>query len=438
MKKSLIAICLASVMLFSTSCGVSQSSSGNSGSSSSKATSASGEAKVITLWTNNKSKPIVATYDKAVKEFQAKTNVKVNVTYIENDPYKTKLKTAMGSGEAPDIFHSWGGGWLQQFVNAGQVLEVTDQIADFKSQIPESAWGLDSFDGKVYGVPNSLAGTALFYNKVMFQKYGLTAPKTWSDLENIVKVLKSHNVIPFALGNKSKWPGDLMFVYESMRLGGGQVYQNALARNGKNTFEDPSYINAGKMIQKEVDDGWFPKGTNGINHDTGGSRMLFYTEKAGMMVMTTGLIANCRDENQDFYKNKLALCAFPTIDGAAGNAGDVLCGNNAYSISKNCKNPDDAMAFIKYFSTDPEINNELANQGGTLVALKTAKIEDSILKQSIDIQTNSSYMQNFYDQGMPTELGTLAMDTTQALYGKTITPEEAAKQMEAKAKQILK
>jgi raffinose/stachyose/melibiose transport system substrate-binding protein len=446
MKKSLVAICLVSTMLFTASCGTGSPSSTNSGSAipdtsvtpATSAASPSGEAKTITLWTNNKSKAVVEAMDTAAKNFEAKTKVKVNITYIENDPYKTKLKTVMASGQAPDIFHSWGGGWLQQFVDAGQVVDLTSQVSDFKSQLPESAWNLDTYSDKIYGVPYSLAGTAMFYNKAMFQKYGLTPPKTWSEMENVVKVLKSHNIIPFALGNASKWPGDLMFVYEQLRLGSGQVYMNAIARNGKNTFEDPSYIKAGQMIQQEVDDGWFPKGVNGINYDTGGSRMLFYTEKAGMMVMTTGLIANCRDENKSFYDTKLGITTFPTIEGGAGKADEVLCGNNAYSISKNCKNPEDALAFLKYLVTDPDINNKMANEGGLLVALKTAQLSDPMLKQAIDIQTNSSYMQNFYDQGMPTELGNLAMDTTQALFGKTITPEEAAKQMETKAKEILK
>lgn len=443
MKKALVAIILAFTMLATAACsagaGTASSAPSEQASSSAPAASeATGEAKTLTLWTTNKDKAIVAIMEKAVADFQAKTNVKVELTFLENDPYKTKLKTVMGSGEAPDIFHSWGGGWLQQFVDEGQVLDVTDKVADFKDALPEAVWGLDSFNGKIYGIPNSLAGSALFYNKAMFDKLGLTAPTTWSELENVATVLKKNGIIPFALGNKGKWPGAINYIYLSMRLGGGQVFQDALARNGKHTFDDPSYVKAGQMIQDMVDKGWYPEGANGINHDTGGSRMLFYTEKAGMMLMTTGLIANTKNENKEFYDSKLDLVAFPAIENGAGKADEVICGNNAYSISSSCKYPDEAVAFLKFYSTDVDINTKLANEGGLLVAAKGINVTDPKLKKAIEIQTNSSYMQNYYDQALPAELGQLSSDNSQALFGKTITPEEAAKSMEAKAKEILK
>lgn len=443
MKKALVATILALTMLATTACnaGAGTASSNPAEQPSSSATTESegkGEPKTLTLWTTNKDAAIVEIMEKAVADFEAETNVKVELTFLENDPYKTKLKTVMGSGEAPDMFHSWGGGWLEQFVDEGQVLDITDKVADFKDALPEAVWGLNSFDGNIYGVPNSLAGSALFYNKAMFDKLGLTAPTTWSEMENVATVLKDNGIIPFALGNKSKWPGAINYIYLSLRLGGGEVFQDALARNGKHTFEDASYVKAGQMIQDMVDKGWFPEGANGINHDTGGSRMLFYTEKAGMMLMTTGLIANTKNENKEFYDSKLDLVAFPAIEDGKGKADEVVCGNNAYSISSSCKYPDEALAFLKFFSTDVEINTRLANEGGILVAAKGIEVSDPKLKKAIEIQTSASYMQNYYDQALPTELGQLSSDNSQALFGKTMTPEESARLMEAKAAEILK
>lgn len=441
MKKALVAILLALSMLATAACTATPGNPSSAPNASSPSSAGEGdnkgEAKTLSLWTTNKDKAIVDIMDEAVKNFEAETNVKVELTFLENDPYKTKLKTVMGSGEAPDIFHSWGGGWLEQFVDEGQVLDITDMVADFKDQLPESVWGLDTFDGKIYGIPNSLAGSALFYNKALFDRLNLTVPATWSELETVAAKLKENGIIPFALGNKSKWPGAINYIYLALRLGGGQVFQDALARNGAHGFDDPSYVKAGELTQKMVDDGWYPEGANGINYDTGGSRMLFYTEKAGMMAMTTGLIANCKNENMDFYNNNLDLAPFPSIEGGAGAADEVLCGNNAYSVSTSCKNPEDAVAFLKYFSTDIDLNTRLANEGGLLVAVKGVKVEDPKLQKAIDIQMNSSYMQNYYDQALPTELGQLSLDNMQALYGKSMTPEESAKSMEAKAKELL-
>ena len=114
----------------------------------------------------------------------------------------------------------------------------------------------------------------------------------------VCETLKSKGVIPFALGNKSKWPGAQHFVHLSMRLGGGDIFQRAL--DGKVKFTDPSFIKAGEMLQSMVDKGYFPAGVNGINYDTGGSRMMFYTEQCGMILQTSGFLSNCKAENAGF------------------------------------------------------------------------------------------------------------------------------------------
>ena len=50
--------------------------------------------------------------------------------------YKTNLVVAMGTGNPPDVFHSWGGGWLKQFADAGQVWILPKKL------IRPNMWGL--------------------------------------------------------------------------------------------------------------------------------------------------------------------------------------------------------------------------------------------------------------------------------------------------------
>ena len=50
---------------------------------------------------------------------------------------------------------------------------------------------------------------------------------------------------------------------------------------------------------------------------------------------------------------------------------------------------------------------------------------------------HAKYIQAFYDQFLPPAMGELHKDTVQALFGKTMTPQEAAQKMEAKAKEDL-
>jgi ABC-type glycerol-3-phosphate transport system substrate-binding protein len=72
------------------------------------ATAASKKPKLV-LWTIQRTENAVET--KAAKTYKP-ANVKVQI--FANDPFKQKIKVALGSGNPPDMFMNWGGGGLWQ------------------------------------------------------------------------------------------------------------------------------------------------------------------------------------------------------------------------------------------------------------------------------------------------------------------------------------
>ena len=144
--------------------------------------------------------------EEAVKRFEKKhPDVKVEIVVHQNDAYKTKLPVAMGGGNPPDIFHSWGGGWLGEFVEAGQVYDLTDKVdAD---RFAPTALEAATYDGKIMGLPLAMDMVPVWYNKEVFEKYGVKPPKTWDELMQAIETFKKNGVIPIALANKTKWTG---------------------------------------------------------------------------------------------------------------------------------------------------------------------------------------------------------------------------------------
>ena len=59
--------------------------------------------------------------DMAAAYTKAHPNVQIEVNVLENEAFKSKLATAMQSGNPPDLFQTWGGGVLQQYAQAGLV-----------------------------------------------------------------------------------------------------------------------------------------------------------------------------------------------------------------------------------------------------------------------------------------------------------------------------
>ncbi|MGW7595898.1 ABC transporter substrate-binding protein, partial [Streptomyces rubiginosohelvolus] len=114
--------------------------------------------------------------------------------------YVNKLRSAMGSPSAPDIFFNWGGGSIKPYVDANQLVDLTSTFkndATLKDGFLPSIVTAGSLDGKVYGVPmRGMQPVMLFYNKTLFAENDVTVPKTWEDLQKAIKTFKDKGITP--------------------------------------------------------------------------------------------------------------------------------------------------------------------------------------------------------------------------------------------------
>ncbi len=117
------------------------------------APAATEEPVVITWWHITTKDPGLTEFQKMADDYMAAhPNVKIEITVLENEAFKTKLTTVMQSGEVPDIFQSWGAGGMIEQVQAGLLKDIS---ADLEGEWGDSLGALDAFavDGKSYGVP---------------------------------------------------------------------------------------------------------------------------------------------------------------------------------------------------------------------------------------------------------------------------------------------
>jgi raffinose/stachyose/melibiose transport system substrate-binding protein len=402
---------------------------------------AASEEIAIDLWhiqtTGNGPKLIQDAVDRFTA---ANPNVKVEVVPLQNDPYKTKIKVAMGAGNPPCIFPTWGGGPLYQYIQAGQAVDLTEWLNkdNYKDHFVSAGFSSVTFDNKIYGVPVENTAIALvFYNKALFKEHGLEPPKTYEDLLKVTDTLTKAGIAPFALANKTKWPGSMYYMYLVDRLGGPEVFAKAATRSG-GSFEDPVFVKAGEMLQDLVNRGAFVEGYNGLDYDTGQSRTLLYGGKAAMELMGTWNIPSIKAENADFFQNNLGFFPFPAISDGKGDPSNVVgtVGDNFYSLSTACKHPEEAFKLIQYLIDDESVKARAAD--GRIPPVKGFTSPDPVLQEVVQIISKAKSVQLWYDQYLPPELGEVHKDTSQALFGLGMTPEEAAKAMEDAAKKFYK
>src|SRR5215475_8776188 len=82
--------------------------------------------KTLAIWHHQTAGDGPKLIQQAVDRFKQDTpGIQVEVVPINNDAYKTKIKVAIGAGNAPCIFPTWGGGTLREYVKANQVIDLT-------------------------------------------------------------------------------------------------------------------------------------------------------------------------------------------------------------------------------------------------------------------------------------------------------------------------
>ncbi len=390
----------------------------------------------ITLWHIQTSGVGPELIQQAVDRYMAANpGVSVEVVPLQNDPFKLQIRTAMGAGDPPCVFPSWGGGPLYEYEQAGQVIDLTDyMMADnyVEHFLPASLSNV-TFDDKIWGVPVENTAVAVFYyNKDIFGRYNLEPPTTWDELVAVSQTLIDNGVVPFSLANKTKWTSSMYYMYLVDRIGGPEIFQAAANRLPGGTFEDPAFVQAGEMIQDLVEMGAFIEGFNNLDYDTGQSRMPVYAGEAAMELMGTWEIANFKAENPEFYESSLGFFAFPAVEDGVGDPSNVVgtVGDNYYHISATCEYPDEAFELITYLIDDESV--ALRVEAGRIppVVGVSEMLEDPILQQVMAMVENAASVQLWYDQYLPPELGEVHKDTMQALFGLEITPEEAAAMQE--------
>ena len=156
MKRKLVSaiLCGAMVLAMMTGCG----SSGD----------AKGDKITINLY-QNKSEMADQLQAAAEKYSEENPNVKINVESIQGNDYNTNLKAKLMSDDSVDIY-----------ALGNNIASMTDYVEDLSDQdwvshAVEGSLDAVTLDGKVYGIPVSVEGYGLVYNKEIFKDAGIDA-----------------------------------------------------------------------------------------------------------------------------------------------------------------------------------------------------------------------------------------------------------------------
>ncbi len=128
---------------------------------------------------------------------------------------KAVLKTRMLGGDPPDSFQvHMGHELIDTWVTTG-FMEPLDQLYKeygWEKVFPKGVLALLKWNGHYWSVPANIhRANVLWYNKAIFEKYGLKPPKTFDEFFAIAEKLKKDGIIPLALGDNGIWASTHLF-----------------------------------------------------------------------------------------------------------------------------------------------------------------------------------------------------------------------------------
>ena len=198
MKKRILAVLMAAVMTVGLIAGC-----GNNAGGSSDGDGGDSGTVEITWMHHFQEEGIQKWITDVLAEFEKQEpDIKVTVDLIPQDSFAQTLKTRIASDDAPMIF-DLSQTDIIEYSEAGHLADLSD--LEGLANLDQTMLPSGQIDGVQYSVPLDMNGYGIFYNKDVFDEYGLEIPTTRSELIAVCETLQENGVQPFAGGFAEQW-----------------------------------------------------------------------------------------------------------------------------------------------------------------------------------------------------------------------------------------
>ncbi|WP_243065010.1 sugar ABC transporter substrate-binding protein [Humibacter sp. RRB41] len=307
------------------------------------------DGSTIVLQTVNSLQPQFQKYADAYMKKYPKRKVEVRASTDDGAKYAQQLATARISGQLPDVFFNVD--YLADTLAKANVpLDLASGIKDGKLgslRIKDFAapfvgqYRPISNPDEVTGLPVSADSVGLYWNKTLFDKYGVTEyPKadwTWDDMLRVAKEIqdKSGGKV-YGLGSPLQDGSNQLVFGPVLRAFGADVYNG---KTGKSDIGSPDAIKAWKLLISA-----YGTSSNPYSANANDPALAFSAGNVAMGIGSRAAIPG----TQAALKDEWNVQSMPTINGKSTAGG----GSYGLSISQTSKQQDAAWAFLKWFYSD--------------------------------------------------------------------------------------
>lgn len=275
-----------------------------------------------------------------VDAYNAIGDQQVALTIIPTDNYLQRVGIAAGSEELPCLMAS-DVIYMPNFVKNGLYTDITDRVLalDFSTELAPGHIALASNGGAIFGVPHTVAVSALFQNNVLLERAGIDPDvpiETLDQLaENALAVAQLGPEISglYYTGNNA---GSISFThFPSIWASGGE----AITEDGTGSLlaSDES-VAVFEAFNRMFKSGATPES---VRAESGATRNdVFATGNVGYVLSSNGLLQSVEDSDT----LQIGVQGIPGVTGGVS----TFTGGDAIGISSNCDRVDSAWGFLEW------------------------------------------------------------------------------------------
>ena len=377
---------------------------------------------------------ITNAYADFIKEFEAANpGVKVEYTQYTVSTYNEFLKPALSSGKGPDVFAVYPGPDLDEVMNAGHLVNITEEAdSEWKGwlgnniNIPEL-----SRNGNLYLAPQDAFTEEIWVYNDMIKDLGFELP-AFGDSYTVDEWV--------AIGNAAKEKGldGLMFgpveawcVFDGFANFVNQGNQNypedslGMALDGKISWEQPMFRDALNAYKTLNDNGVWRKDSLSMDYQVQAWGKWLEREGVGIYCNGDWFISSAPADYNTPDSLGITMMSYPKLSSDSPMTYNKATGTNL-GINANSPNKDLAMEFVK-LTNSPKASMTFANYGqipanlaqvdmGALAASPNLLFNDGIKMLATEGRNTNIYysqaepMKHLYDGIMEMFLGVTSVD----------------------------
>lgn len=385
----------------------------------------SGDVDKITFMTRGNSEELEV-YQRAVDSFNdIHDDIHVNFESIPGDNYSQLLITRLQGGQAPDVFYVDDHA-MSTMIRNNSVLPVDEFLESDESYVtvdefPEDIWGPSEFDGVKYGLIPDANPFVMYYNKSVFDEFGLDSPQeyfdrgewTWDTLEEITDVIREGDKYGYVLDG-----GTFGFSSWLFNNGGSFAVDNEVTID-----QDPQAREALEFVNRMVQQGNFVY--SGTLPDGQGRDAMFMSNQVALVGAGRWLAPMFIEADVEFD-----YIPWPTNSGELMEP--TLVTNLFMAANSSTDHPEAALKFMSYYVSQEGQEIRLQDGGNSIPSVEG--IEHVVTED--DIPEHNQYLLDAIEIGRPIDfefmipgLNTELSDIYELMYIGDITTDEAIERL---------